>query len=294
VRASPKGSVSALAFTTIATIRLAVVPLASTDLTGSFAGNLASSTPQTVFSGSVSLPVRGFSFWPPPWEAPIPFSTPYFYVSPQGKSLVVDIVHQGGAGEPWSCESWDPDWGPSPSVVNVPMACRLWIGTLNISTTFGRGPYPGGSWTLAYSTSSFVTLPQTGFALLGVLGPGASWAGQRLPLSLAPFGAPGCTLDVSMDVVLALRIPMPSFGIASIVIDVPNQPGVAGAIVYDQGVFLDPRANAFGVVTSASRRWSLDTPKGGPGALVTATGAGAATTPAGTYLPGKVTTLQLN
>lgn len=68
-----------------------------------------------------------------------------------------------------------------------------------------------------------------------------------LPLHLAPFGGPGCSLRTSIDMTTFL---VGSNGSASFNLVVPNLAQLIGFHVYTQGFVLDPAANAIGGVTS--------------------------------------------
>ena len=71
-----------------------------------------------------------------------------------------------------------------------------------------------------------------------------------LPLPLAAFGMPGCTLLVSLDATLLAAAG--ASGVAALPFAIPNDAGLLGVVVHCQGAFFDPPANQAGVVTSAA------------------------------------------
>jgi hypothetical protein len=75
-----------------------------------------------------------------------------------------------------------------------------------------------------------------------------AWAGTPLPLPLSSFGAPGCQLFVSIDVLVGTVTAAAGMGraAASVVLALPPQPAVVGQTFYAQwGVGNDPGAASF-------------------------------------------------
>lgn len=68
-----------------------------------------------------------------------------------------------------------------------------------------------------------------------------------LPVSLAPFGAPGCSGHVSAD---AVSLMLGVGNTANFAWTLPNDPSFLGARFYNQALALDPSANPLGAVTS--------------------------------------------
>lgn len=90
----------------------------------------------------------------------------------------------------------------------------------------------------------------------GVLGLNDStWSGNALPMSLAPFGMPGCSLFVSAD---ATR-PLPTGSSATVrwVEPLPFLPQLLGVDVFGQAFVLDPSANAIGMTMSNASRATI-------------------------------------
>ena len=73
-----------------------------------------------------------------------------------------------------------------------------------------------------------------------------------LPFSLAPLGAPGCTLWSSMD--LLLPGIADAGGNQSLPLVIPNVPGLIGKYFFNQAVVADPAANSAGMLVSNSAR----------------------------------------
>ena len=98
---------------------------------------------------------------------------------------------------------------------------------------------PGAKYSLLLSDYNV-----TGSAALVLCGVSRTiWSGVKLPLDLAPIGAPGCFLRT--DPVLAIP---PFFG--GVDINLPNNPDLLGARVYHQGLVVDPPANQAGLALS--------------------------------------------
>ncbi len=82
-----------------------------------------------------------------------------------------------------------------------------------------------------------------------------SWQGGSLPLSLAPFGAAGCSLLV--DPVAAQNKTASSNGEASISFQVPNQLSLVGVKLYHQWWVIDAAANNLGVAVTSGGETTL-------------------------------------
>jgi hypothetical protein len=74
------------------------------------------------------------------------------------------------------------------------------------------------------------------------------WNGIPLPLSLAPFGAPGCSLLV--DNAIGSVLVTDSAGTTNLQYTLPNAIYALGSSFYNQAFVFDPAANAFGFVAS--------------------------------------------
>lgn len=76
-----------------------------------------------------------------------------------------------------------------------------------------------------------------------------SWAGLPLPYSLAPLGAPGCSLYISFDWEWPHIWPR-GRGFELAALDLPNDPTLVGRKIYVQGVNFDRLSNPLGLAPS--------------------------------------------
>ena len=239
------------AITVTAKIVMSVSPLAYDEVTGTFATNHGPA-PVTVHAGLLSLPARTQpAAWPAPWEV-IAFATPFPFQRVNGRSLVVDI-HQSriAPGLAWHVEVSQPGIGArQDNLPSWPPTCRFSNGQTNSFLTY-QMPSVGSSWTLSYQP---LPLNRVAIGVLGTPGIGGTWAGLRLPIDLAPLGAPSCTWNVSVDVTVPLVGSGPLY---SWELRLPSDPAIAGRTFYEQAVLVDPGANALGLATTWSSKWTV-------------------------------------
>ena len=275
------------ACTTNATIMVSMSSTGIGSVTNTFASNHGA-MPTTVFNGPLSLPARpSQSTWPAPWEN-IPFSTPLVFVNIPNGTLVVDVMQTGNTGtSSWYLEAQTPFTGDRITNGGSASSCKFSNGKYNSGLSYRR-PLLGGTWYVQYNN----LLPNVmGFAWLGAQGAGGSYAGLPLPIDLGPFGATGCRISASADYI----IPLTATGTSAKwpTINIPNNPSLGGASFYDHSLWLDPAANAFGVVTGWSSQWVIGDNLGAPAALLYAAGSSAAN-PTGSLQNGTGVTLQFN
>lgn len=67
------------------------------------------------------------------------------------------------------------------------------------------------------------------------------------PLSLAPFGLPGCTWRVAID---ATTLIVGQAGVARFDLPIPDAPGLVGLSFFNQAIVVDLAANALGLAVS--------------------------------------------
>jgi PKD repeat protein len=149
----------------------------------------------------------------------------------------------------------------------------VWNGSIYYEThdVFGGAAYgwfgEGCGGTLGMTSMPATTQPTLGGTLtavldnlplgLAVVAMGASnsvAAIGPLPLDLGPFGAPGCPLRVSVDVL------DPVVGVGTSAtwnVPIPNLPVFSGLRIYTQAAVLDPASNAFGFALSRAYAWIL-------------------------------------
>jgi hypothetical protein len=93
-------------------------------------------------------------------------------------------------------------------------------------------------------------------AILFLGGSDQSWLGVPLPYSLRGLGLPGCALQVSIDVTLALQTlgAGPGQGTAAQPLGVPNDPNLRGMFVFTQWWVVDPGPGPAPAALSAGLR----------------------------------------
>ena len=278
-----------------ATIVMSMSTSAASASTTTFASNHGAA-PTTVFQAQLNLAAEtNPPAWPAPWQAPVPFATPFVYVGIPGGSLVIDIHQDQGAspsGTPWYVEYTSPIAGGRIANGVIPSSCRFSVGGYNsgLGWTTGGLQGNGGIWYVSYQGGQMPP-NQVGVGVLGVSGVGGSWGGRPLPIDLGVLGAPGCQWNISWE--LSVPLQSTTTGARWPNLTIPNDPGLRGASFYEQGLFIDPPANALGLVVSQSSRWQIaPLVSGGPGAFVYATGSNHQSA-TGTREAGGLPTLQL-
>ncbi|MCA8964367.1 MAG: hypothetical protein H6838_10870 [Planctomycetes bacterium] len=205
----------------------------------------------------------------------------------QGRVVLAHPNANGGAFETWTFDgtNWQQlstatlPTGRSGHAVTYDLLRR----ELVLFGGIGTGGYPGGTWTLASAAlqdtfgsgcagslgvpslqPGAASVPQPGGVAtvdldnlpqsVAILAAGFSrtLAGtQPLPLSLQPFGMPGCDLLVSPDVNVLL---LGNNHAATWYLPLPPAPGLLGVEFYVQALAWDPAANAAGVTVSNGGR----------------------------------------
>jgi hypothetical protein len=240
------------------TITMSVGPLDAVGATTTFASNHGPS-PVQVFSGNVNLPSASQAPGPAPFVVNIPFSNSFPYVASAGSALVVDIAttsYTPGTGTAsWYLDEQGVGQGARVSNPSAQSTCRFSNGNYNnvIGWAGTAAMIPGGRWYVSYQN----LLPNApGFAALGNQGVGGSWNGIPLPFSLAALGAPGCSWNV--NVLFSLPLLASATGIASWpTLNIPNDQALANVSIYDHAAFIDLAANALGLVTVWSSKWTI-------------------------------------
>ena len=284
------------AFSATVTIQMAMSSTPYSAPSTTFAANLGSA-PFTVFNGTLSLPAAANpGTWPAPWQAPIPFATPFVFAKASGSTFVVDILQIGNTStSSWFLEASVPDNGfrgenPINGASGYQGNCKFSNGNANGAIGYFT-PYVGNIWNINYQNLPPNLTP--GWGAVGASGAGGSWGGFALPIDLTPFNAPNCKWGVSMDVVYSLSAN--ASGIAQgPTINIPNDPSLINGEFYDQSIWIDPPANAWGVVTSWTSKWRIGTGKGVPAAFLAVTGNTAATAATGTHYKETAPTLLFN
>jgi hypothetical protein len=257
--------------TTNATIVLSISNQLLGAVTNTFATNVGAN-PITVLNGMVNLPAGpAQAIWPHPWIN-VPFTSPFPFVRPATGTLVLDILQTGNTSTaPWYLEAQLPNNGGRTENGGPPSTCRNSNNTYASGLSYFTNLLPGGPWMVNYNGLP----PNTnGFGWLGAQGVGGMWGGMTLPISLAPFGAPGCNVNAGIDIVVPLSTTATGtsrFPAGTGNLMVPNNPALAGQAFYEHSMWLDAAANAFGAVVGWGSKWNIGTGLGAPAAVVSAT-----------------------
>jgi hypothetical protein len=240
------------AATAILSIHLSVGPNNSGSRSAVFANNLGALV-TNVFNGTINLPPDGYSGpGAAPFNVVIPFMVPFTYSAPLGHSLVADLnVTSYTSTGSWYLDVVQPDYGLRNDNLLQP-SCRFSNGNFS-GGLLHRNPVLGYSWLLSYSGLP-TGMPGVGF--MGFQGINNTWNGIPLPFSLAPLGAPGCSLAISLALGVALTESSPG-NYTWPQIPIPNDPLLYDAAFYDEAFFVDPAANALGVAASWSSKWTI-------------------------------------
>ena len=171
--------------------------VASGGIQTTFASNHDPMSRVTVFRGSVNLPARSQGSWPEPWEAKVPFSTPFAWAKSGTASLAVELTSSGNSAlRTWFIEGYRPENGGQQTELS-PFHCAHSGGTSNNSIRLSPAAI-GQPWQVEYfrfpeNTPSF----RSSVLALGAQGRGGTFGGQTLPITLANLGIPsqpGCQL----------------------------------------------------------------------------------------------------
>jgi hypothetical protein len=147
----------------------------------------------------------------------------------------------GGYAGGQNSETWE--YGPTgpASFTTFGTGCAGSAGTPQLAAAPYSLPWLGDTFTMRLTN-----LPaQPAAMFFGVSK--TSWGAFSLPLALGPFGMPGCTLYVSVDLVVGLSV---TSGVATLALPVPNLPSLVGLSLYAQGVVVSPATNSVGLVVS--------------------------------------------
>lgn len=108
-------------------------------------------------------------------------------------------------------------------------------------------PLLGGSMDVSVTNARSSTA-----ALLAFGASNSAWGASVLPLGLTPFGAPGCSILVSLDLLLSTATN--GSGNGSVRLTIPKNAALLGFRVYNQWAVLDPSANPLSLALSAGAR----------------------------------------
>lgn len=246
------------------TVKLGTSPNTSLQISNTFANNLNPIVTQ-VFTGTLNLPNEPYSGpAPAPFTVQIPFSAAFPYNQNQGQALVVDmVVHSFNQAiqDGWIVDAAERIGGDLLDNGPGQPTCQFSGGAWNDTIGWGGGWYPGGGFILGYGN---LKPNVSGIGALGTQKRGDTWLGLNLPIDMTPLGAAGCEWNVSIDASIPMSADATGWAWYPF-LNFPNDPGIVGMKFYNQGLFLDPAANALGTVATWSTGTSIGTgeyPKG--------------------------------
>ena len=229
-------------------------PLQPEDFTNTFARN-AGSTKTLVFSGKVNWPFVSGSQALQPFILKIPFSKSFLLHSSAGKSLVLDayITSNTIYTNDWQYDTAMRDGGRFVGFNELNAWCKDSQGRRVSLKMWNMKSWIGGSFDL----SLFGGTPNAqGLASIGLVGAGGKWGSSKLPIDLAPFGAPGCFWAVAS--LFYWPFSTDSSGTAVLpIVPIPWTQSLVGLHFFDQSAIFDAQANALGMVPVFSNEWEI-------------------------------------
>jgi hypothetical protein len=218
----------------------------------------------TVFNGNVNLPPAPQGTGPAPFTIVMPFTQNFAYVASLGSTLVADMTITSytpiSANSSWFIDAVGTDAGLRTNNGAFSGTCKFSNGVGN-NAIGHTNPVLGGTWRLNYQSGNVTRIPSglVALGLLGFTGAGGTWNGIPLPFTLPNTPPPpnACTLNTSIALILPLTESSGLYNWPGV--PVPNDASLADASFFDQGLFVDPQANALGIVTSWSSKWTIKT-----------------------------------
>jgi len=230
-------------------------------LSATFASNWDAGTPVTVLPRTlVYLPDQPA---PPPSQldvlVTIPWAQPFAWVPQPGRNLLVEITVFGNSFGSGIYGYPIDNLGGTYSLYGTPETATVAnSGLRSFGLVMGFDAQTHTAVPRLYSNDTpqigntfRVRVDQSAPSTVALLVLGFSdtwWNGIPLPLSLAPFGAPGCSLLV--DNAIGSVLVTDSAGTTNLQYTLPNAIYALGSSFYNQAFVFDPAANAFGFVAS--------------------------------------------
>jgi len=195
------------------------------------------------------------------WRLSLPLDRTFVWNAAPGRWLLLETaVHRssGGSAIPlWVDAHEDPNALPGTRIVSLQPNATSGGIRKGLALVTGFSSPVGGVPRLTHvgvptiGKSYRVDLDQAPKSSAALLLYGLSadrWIGFRLPLDLGPLGAPGCFLQVSIDV--SVGLPITAQGTLNVDIPIPNAPELIQTNIFHQMLILDPKANRFGFTVS--------------------------------------------
>ena len=268
VTSTPIGPVQSPSTSIDLDINLSVSTTHHTAASKTFANNVGNA-PAKVFKGKVHLPVGTSGTWPRPWQAAVPFTSPFVYIRTAGTSFVVDVVAKNSTSQyPWWLEEYGPDIG----------ATRMYAPDIRCSTFNNRHPgiqfrpdhviLGGTFWHSSCCYANNTSLAQNAM-VLGLRGPGEMAGNLRLPIDLQSLGIsarPFCALMVDPLLTLPLKLTLgtgsaPTTRLSFGPVSIPNHPNFIHLEFFTQNLMMDsdPVTQAQAVYSSLAMKWRVGT-----------------------------------
>ena len=222
-----------------------VTPVA---MSNSFASN-RTGTPKLVFKGTLNAPAQSGT---PSFNIVWKLNAPYIYNTMKGHLLLewelpqpaykpnyfIDAHKSGTSQGSFASFGKGGSFGTTENYVVQSNAGKLTPGGTMVFEASGLSQqYPAAA-CFGFSRTSYGPLP--------------------LPLDMTPLGAPSNMLYVSMDLLLPCTWSVVGGrNVAMSGFPIPKVNGLDGLTMYAQGLFLDPKANALGIVTSPGLALSM-------------------------------------
>jgi len=209
---------------------------------------------QVATQQTIAIPGSDPSLLPSPFVLDIPFTAPFAFAgSPASLCWEVQITARTNTID----ESFDGAYNNASIAANPPLfSTRAFTGCLatgntqpmTIATTLAPMNWPAGTGTAADSASQLL---HNG-AIFWALGfDRVSWNGNPLPVVVpGSTSAPSGACILRLDVATTLFALASATGSAQLNLAFHTQPGLHGALFYEQVLGLDVAANPFGVTAS--------------------------------------------
>jgi hypothetical protein len=235
------------------------VPLTPATMTDTWATNVGSATPISLYDGTLTIPAAARQLpYPNPWTIDIPFQAPLVYMRANG-NLLLDITVTGGTGDNWPADGFffhATEARGEVTRIHDDATCSTPAGSLSITVpqTLGNGVV-GGNLQVDHTATA-----QGGATLdfvLHVLSLDNRQSGALpLPVPLGALGAPNCLLN--LDPQLSALVPTTA---GAKTWQLPASPSAVGVPIFTQAVAWDTTA---GNLVPSRQSWQVRIGAGAP------------------------------
>jgi hypothetical protein len=218
----------------------------------------------TAKPGVVKWPAMSKGTGPAPFIFKIPLDKPFVLVQSTGKGFTIDTyITKRDSTYTSGSNTYNANLfldaagnvtGTRTTNGVTPSKCPFSTGKYNSSLSYTTGGLSttGGPWYVSYGNLPLNTLGVGAISAFGVDN------NKLLPIDLGPLGATGCQWNVGLEIGFFPLTTTNSTTTASArwpTLTIPPLP--AGSFFYDQGLFVDTKANKLGLVTSWSSKWTI-------------------------------------